>query len=116
MSDTKHTPGPWSYHSGPLRRQFPEIIHEIIAPDRKIVKWLGFDGLGKKGGESVSIDEIAANCRLIAAAPDLLAALEAAPEPPSLGADARERECFVVACQEWEGIRAAALAKAKVKP
>jgi hypothetical protein len=65
-----HTPGPWRYYTGKLRTQFPTIIHEIqSARGKAIVKWGGFDGV-----EGPS-REIAANARLMAAAPRLADAL-----------------------------------------
>jgi hypothetical protein len=73
MSNTKHTPGPWRHYHGKLRPQFPNLIHEIVDKNGEaIVKWGGFDGvdLPKK--------QIAANARLMAAAPELLEACEAA--------------------------------------
>ena len=58
MSTTKHTPGPWRVESGPYYRAI-RVDSEVIADMRQI---------------SRSFNE--SNARLIAAAPDLLAALE----------------------------------------
>lgn len=66
-----HTPGPWRHYSGPLRPQYPTVIHEIqTRSGRAVVKWAGFDGL------ELTKKETKANARLIAAAPDMLAALK----------------------------------------
>jgi hypothetical protein len=77
MSDAKHTPGPWRANE------------RTICPRSR--KWVQTDVRG--GGEVVAIcsrtrhtvsdddvAEVMANARLIAAAPDLLAACEAAME------------------------------------
>lgn len=60
MSDTKHTPGPWTCS---LHSELPERTHEVVT-----------------AGESVADVTGEANARLIAAAPDLLAALDACAE------------------------------------
>ena len=65
-----HTPGPWRLYNAPLRKQFPTPILEIQDMIGKpIVAWLGFDGLERPRVE------IAANARLMAAAPELEDAL-----------------------------------------
>ncbi len=65
-----HTPGPWSHYAARLRPQYPLRINEIHGPNGEtIVRWSGFDGVGKKR-------TVTANARLLAAAPDLLAALD----------------------------------------
>lgn len=65
---TKHTPGPWKVYSAPLRPNFPTPIIEVQdAEGTPIVKWGGFDGCDQPKGR------VAANARLIASAPDLLA-------------------------------------------
>lgn len=58
MSTTKHTPGPWRVESGPYYRAI-RVDGEVIADVRQI---------GRSFNES--------NARLLAAAPDLLEALE----------------------------------------
>jgi hypothetical protein len=67
MSESKFTPGPWDYH-------FTEInpYHAYIHGDDKECIAL----MDSRGGLAKT-DEIKANARLIAAAPDLLAACEA---------------------------------------
>jgi hypothetical protein len=64
MSNTKHTPGPWS-------KSLSKTRFNIHAPSflRLATAWIR-----PEGG---SLDEIEANARLIAAAPELLEALEA---------------------------------------
>ena len=67
MSTTKHTPGPWRIESGPYYRAI-RVDFEVIADMRQI---------GRSFNES--------NARLIAAAPDLLDALENVIESWGLG-------------------------------
>lgn len=75
VAPTAHTPGPWSYYSDKLRPAFPVRVHEIHGADGvAVVKWGGFDGV------DYPRKQIAANARLIAAAPDLLAACVALDE------------------------------------
>jgi hypothetical protein len=66
MSESKFTPGPWDYH-------FTEInpYHAYIHGDDKECIAL----MDSRGGLAKT-DEIKANAQLIAAAPDLLAALD----------------------------------------
>ena len=70
---TRHTPGPWGHrvwrHPGKA-----DTVCVVDAQDRELVAWPGFDGLDLTKGE------IRANARLIAASPDLLAALHSARE------------------------------------
>ena len=66
---SKHTPGPWSVYSG------KGVIQVDIGPRATghrpcIVHWSGFDS------NDLPRQKDAANARLIAAAPDLLHALE----------------------------------------
>mgnify|MGYP001558852063 FL=1 len=68
---TKHTPGPWKYQKPRGHQHAIDRKYEVVAP---------ING----GGESVIVGEHTgvdclneANARLIAAAPDLLAALQA---------------------------------------
>lgn len=68
---TAHSPGPWAKriwrHPGKA-----DTVCIVDAQDREIVAWPGFDGL------DLTKAEIRANARLIAAAPELLAALNIA--------------------------------------
>lgn len=59
------TPGPWRHRL--LGPRFVEVLAESGPP---VVKWSGFDDIGR------TLMEHEANARLIAAAPDLLAALK----------------------------------------
>ena len=68
---TKHTPGPWTMH--PRFDDGAEVC--AIAP----VAWCSVAStVGSSGDQSIDAAEARANARLIAAAPDLLRALEAA--------------------------------------
>lgn len=65
------TKGPWHVYSAPLRPEFPTIIIEVQdAKGEAVVPWGGFDAAHQT--KAVKL----ANARLIAAAPDLLAALK----------------------------------------
>lgn len=58
----KHTPGPWT----------PFIENNVVAVmkgRKEVIKWTGF-------GASDFPDDVEANARLVAAAPDMLAALK----------------------------------------
>lgn len=64
----KHTPGPWEAH-------FEEAYY-VTGPDRgRVAMMLNLKGAHGLGGRRTG-EESAANARLIAAAPELLAALE----------------------------------------
>ena len=63
---SQHTPGPWTYHYEPKLNR--HVVRAGFAGERGICSTYG------AGAKSY---ECAANARLIAAAPDLLAALEA---------------------------------------
>jgi len=66
---TKHTPGPWTVN--PYCNDGAEV--RAIAP----VAWCSVaTTVGSSGSQSIDAAEARANARLIAAAPDLLAALE----------------------------------------
>lgn len=89
MTDTQHTPGPWtSHYEPPLNRH---VVRAGFAGERGICSTYG------AGAKSY---ECAANARLIAEAPSMLAALEHlldAMEPP------RSRK----ASEAWDAARAA---------
>ena len=64
---SKHTPGPWKAHF--------EEAYFVTGPDLgRVAMMMNLRGAHGLGGRR-SGDESAANCRLIAAAPDLLEAL-----------------------------------------
>jgi hypothetical protein len=100
MSDAKHTKGPWETSTGII----PSLDKRAIAVCRADMKE------GEKGTavcvvawESDANEKDLANARLIAAAPDMLAALEAITSNPhiylgDLVYKVREEEC-----QGWEG-------------
>ncbi len=66
-----HTPGPWNiavgYDNGNGREQY-QRIHSADNPNIVTIRWADYDPKGN--------DETAANARLIAAAPELLAVLQ----------------------------------------
>lgn len=74
-----HTPGPWEYHPAPygwdVWANTPEKFRQWIAPVTRLASphKAIFDGSIEVDGETC-----AANARLIAAAPDMLAALRSA--------------------------------------
>ena len=63
---SEHTPGPWEASEG-----VPSDIWHVDMPDRQ------FSITVSRGGDDwdMTVEEVQANARLIAAAPDLLAAL-----------------------------------------
>ena len=65
---SEHTPGPWEASEG-----VPSDIWHVDMPDRQ------FSITVSRGGDDwdMTVEEVQANARLIAAAPDMLAALEA---------------------------------------
>jgi len=68
MSSAKHTPGPWKAH-------FEEAYY-VTGPDLgRVAMMMNLKGAYGLGGRR-SGNESAANCRLIAAAPELLEALK----------------------------------------
>lgn len=70
-TEPKFTPGPWTHYQGNLRSEFPTRINEIHAGLKHVVvAWPGFDS-----SNITERREVTANARLIAAAPDLYAAL-----------------------------------------
>lgn len=68
----KHTPGPWKFYHEVFRAQISsrKIIEIQDSNGIPIVKWSGFDGIDRPKKETI------ANARLIAAAPELLDALD----------------------------------------
>jgi hypothetical protein len=65
---SKHTPGPWAAHF--------EEAYFVTGPDLgRVAMMMNLKGAHGLGGRRTG-DESAANCRLIAAAPDLLEALQ----------------------------------------
>ena len=79
IKKNKYTSGPWTHYKNKLRSQFKSspIIHEIHGPKGEtIIKWGGLDGC------DLPKSTIDANCNLIAAAPDLLEALERLVDAP----------------------------------
>ena len=74
MSENNHTPGPWKYTTSPEGWSYTIHIHQ--APDATPTQ--GWSDVGyiiqTCRGEDQAIQE--ANARLIAAAPELLAALQ----------------------------------------
>jgi len=101
-----HTPGPWLHYAARLRPQYPLRINEIHGPNGEtIVRWSGFDGVGKKRA-------VTANARLIAAAPELLDALTATREWMR---DDKWRNSTIEKHASWEAVMrgiAAAITKA----
>ena len=74
MMSTKHTPGPWS--AGQFRDGGPFPGCDIGSPDGANVAQVLFVPPAVQVGGDIQKPEALANARLIAAAPDLLAALQ----------------------------------------
>jgi hypothetical protein len=66
MTTAKHTPGPWSASEG-----FPSDMWHVDMPNRAFV----INVSRADADPSMVVEEVQANARLIAAAPDLLEAL-----------------------------------------
>ena len=94
MSETKHTPGPWC-----LSDESPMIIED----ECKVI--VGSASTYPNSGYFPGQKEAEANARLIAAAPELLEALEKALDDSACDGD----QCGT----EWHELARAAIAKAK---
>jgi hypothetical protein len=75
-----HTPGPWKTETweyrNPKNEKYKRLVPVVISPRRKM-RILAVDSdEGKENPYTIPLDEAKANARLIAAAPDLLLALE----------------------------------------
>jgi hypothetical protein len=88
MSAAKHTPGPWLHHEGKIHAPGALWIATVVERD-----------------DIIDADETEANAALLAAAPELLAALVRAERCIRGYTDSSKREC------DLDGIRAA-IAKA----
>ncbi|MGB7022333.1 MAG: hypothetical protein WBD73_00910 [Candidatus Acidiferrales bacterium] len=83
MKKGKHTSGPWKVYHQELRKQFPghKIIEVQDDHGNAVVQWSGFDNSDRL--KKVHL----ANARLIAAAPDLLAAAQKLEEAEDFNAN-----------------------------
>ena len=63
---SKHTPGPWEASEG-----YPSDVWHVDMPNRTLSV-----SVSRHETDDMPVEEVQANARLIAAAPDLLAALE----------------------------------------
>lgn len=70
-----HTPGPWRTHAWGDTPSSPSVNYEILSCDDTALARIDLEFRDETGDPLVEDDEMAANARLIAAAPDLLAAL-----------------------------------------
>ena len=98
---SNHTPGPWLLRTAPTSAG---LCHIISAADWRGAFIYG-DGLRIGVDDSLpKAQELAANARLIAAAPDLLGALKACQQA------IREMRTYGAPTAFWDGIEAAARA------
>lgn len=105
----KHTPGPWSYWSG--YNHVDKLEAEVTADGGDIVI-ASYNSLIEQGE---------ANACLMAAAPELLKALERIAREHDCGCvpcvgSCRSKEALEIAAEEIQEIARAAIAKAQVKP
>jgi hypothetical protein len=110
MSDVKHTPGPWTAREQKNRSGI--VIGWIVeAENGDRIGWPSYANAESNEGDRAPFATTAANARLIAAAPDMLAALKhvdervigPSPDEPLLHPDISEA---------WRVVRAA-IAKAE---
>lgn len=77
---TEHTPGPWQTVQEPEQRATNEMYRYVVVaddPDDPLSPWNIAAAFGWVGHQDDPWEQSAANARLIAAAPDLLAACRA---------------------------------------
>lgn len=111
---SKHTPGPWRVESGTT------LVWGRCDEDDVSTYGMGIPvaeakiGSSWRNGPSVSAEEAEANARLIAAAPDLLAALAEAPIPSRYhGAFGFDVDGFLADYAVFSALKRAAIAKAR---
>jgi hypothetical protein len=73
-----HTPGPWRTHAWGDTPSSPSVNYEILSCDDTAIARIDLEFRDETGDPLVEADEMAANARLIAAAPDLLDTLRLA--------------------------------------
>lgn len=112
----KHTPGPWRL----VETDEGHEIHfgsRITSPGHFRAQHRPVEYEHSLFPDESQYAEAAANARLIAAAPDLLRELEAAPIPSQYhGERGFEVERFLADYERWMASRRAAIAKAKGEP
>lgn len=99
---SKHTPGPWAY-----QEDSDAYTHIVRGPGNRFICQLA----------QTTSAEIEANARLIAAAPELLEALERIALPHDCGCvpctgQCRSQIALEIAVEEMQGLARAAIAKA----
>jgi iron only hydrogenase large subunit-like protein len=107
MTNTAHTPGPWTFQRIEASDD-NRIVYCLIGPEAELKRTTGVAYAGTYGktrhltvtGIRQSDEECEANARLIAAAPDLLVALEAAlPFIEAQEGTSDENDVIVDACR-----------------
>ncbi len=98
-----HTPGPWTFDANELGGSYP-----IYPPDSYLTPWIA-EAKGPHVGPN-NLDEVLANARLIAAAPELLEALQGLTEIIGLTAIKHESQRDIL--QKSFEIARTAIAKA----
>ena len=105
---TKHTPGPWVLKIRPAEHDNNITVAEIEQP--RLVKYRG--GIARLQSaehiDGIAKDELIANARLIAAAPDMLEALKAISE-----VGIREIHDWQAIAERMQATALAAIAKAE---
>ena len=70
---TKHTPGPWFFHNGNVFTRKPALLAGLAEREILVSR---YDIKTVHDDKNISIEEMHANARLIASAPDLLEMIE----------------------------------------
>lgn len=109
MSNMKHAPGPWALNES----VYGDNFMAVSAPNHGELATVVIRMSEPSWGERQKTEELEANARLIAAAPELLGALEMAVKHYEEWASARQPHDLDEASLPWLAPARAAIAKAR---